>query len=228
MKSLKELYQFLKQRDSSEWKEASAPILPFCRQEAAGKASQLKVWAISSRKGRISQSIEPIIQRTEPKCKGWRQELRRVRDEETTLREQNWALVKGNPAALELGKLETCARLAFRVSVNQCTPPALHLLSGGVCLHCLSTLTVLSLPLCCLLSHCVLDMWMPDNLSFKFAALLITSSPTGAAMHKGPHPHLDLMQNTRSRTSTLILWQAEALEVFWRECSRSEIWELRP
>lgn len=137
MKSLKELYQFLQQRDSSEWKEASAPIVPFHRQEAAGKASQLKVWAISSRKGRTSQSIEPIIQRTEPKCKGWRQELRRVRDKETALREQNCALVKGNPAALELGELEMCT-VGFQSFCEpvyaSCPPPFVW--------ECLSTLSV--------------------------------------------------------------------------------------
>lgn len=54
---------------------------------------------------------------------------------------------------------------------------------------------------------------MTDNLSFKFSVLLITSSPMGTAIYKGPHLHLDQMQNTRSRTLTLILWWAEAFKV---------------
>lgn len=155
---LKALYQFLLKRtfhcDSSQWKKASAPSQLSIGRKQIEKSSQLKTQTTSCRKGKTLQSVEPRVQRTEPKVQRTQTRTKEVKRWGSPSKEQNWTLVKRNPVRLELRELSTCAWLDCSVSLDQCVP----LVPPPFIWKCLSTTTVLALPLHCILLHCILGM----------------------------------------------------------------------
>ena len=91
------------------------------------------------------------MQRTETRTK----EIKGYRN---SSRKQRWALGKRGLVPPELGELATRAWLDFRVSLDRCVP----LVPLPFLWEYLSTLTVLALPLHCILVHRVWSMWMEE------------------------------------------------------------------
>lgn len=102
--------------------------------------------------------MEPRVQRTELKVQRTETRTKEIKEDRNSSRKQNWALVKRRLVPLELGDLATYAWLDFGVSLDQCVP----FVPPPFLWEYLSTMTVLALPLHCILVHCVWGMWIEE------------------------------------------------------------------
>ena len=113
---------------------------------------------LKDRKGKILQSIEPGVRRTELKVQRTETSTKEIKGYRNSSRKQRWALAKRGLVPPELGELATHAWLDFGVSLDQCVP----LVPSPFLWEYLSTLTVLALPLHCILVYRVRSMWMEE------------------------------------------------------------------